>query len=980
MIYLFFFVSGFTALVYQVVWTRSAGLALGNTPGALGMVVALFMAGLALGSAWAARAAASVRPLRLYGIIEIAIGLYAPAAPWLIRRVSPLLSPAYGSPFFEVAGLAAAAVLLLPATFLMGATLPLLAQHMDSKEAPGRLYAVNTAGAALGTLSAGLLLLPRIGMAATTAAAAAANVMIGLAAARMGGGVPGPSPRPVPPAPLTRAQKAAVGIYAASGFAALVLEMAWTRALVLSLGSTVYAFSLILFWFILGLALGAAMAARRASRLRNPLAAAALIQLAIAGWGIFLTWALSDLPVRIHDVIMVVGESFLLLQLAEAGVVMGLVLPPTILMGALMPVALAPFKTEGGTAGRSVGCVYAWNTAAAIAGSLAATFLLIPRLGIDLTLRLAACVNLGGSLAALWLGPPHGRGFRTGLTGAVAGAAAAAFIVPRWNLTAASIGSYFYADFLERFAAARNKTIGDVVHQRDIEAAYWDAFGLTTVHRSGKAIFLRVNGKTDASWGTEDMAAQVLISQVPMILHPAPRDVLVIGLGSGITLANAQSHGPPLIECVEISPAVVRAAAHFDGVNGGALKRPGTRIVVGDGRAHVRHCGRTYDVIASEPSNLWIRGTASLFTTEFFREARARLNPGGIFAQWVHAYRLAPCDFRGAVRTFTEAFPRAMLWEMKPGGDYLLLGLTDERKWRLEEIERRIRPQSVAEKLSQVQIPDAANFLAGYVMGPTDLASLGAEARPMTDDDCWIEYTAPLSMLRSSISSMVDLLDGRRRSAGEIMERAGLDASFLRKLDLLADARRRLCRALYPDGGKEPAAFRTAVDSIIEDCPCDAMAAHHAESAGRTAFRRAGTLQSSGRNLEALDELEGVPTRSSWHAKACVLRGWIMVCLGRPEDARERYMEALAARPRMAEAQIGLAQVEEAQGRLEEARKLLEEAVRWDPRSAPARVAHARFLLRRSENERARAEVEQALRDNPADQQALELKKRHWPD
>ncbi len=965
MVFFFFFASGLTALAYQVVWTRSAGLALGNAPAAVGTVVAVFMGGLALGSAWAGRVASRVRPLRLYGQIEIAVGLFALAVPWLFRAAAPLLAAAYDTPLFGAAGVLACAVLLFPATFLMGATLPLLAQHVDRKDGAGKLYAVNSAGAALGALAAGLFLLPRIGQAATTGLAAAVNVAVGLAAMKLGGRAPSPPAVRPPPAPLQRPQKTALQVYALSGFAALVCEIAWTRALVLSLGSTVYAFALILFAFILGLALGSALAARKAAYLRDPLQAAGVLQILVAAWGAGLVWILGDLPERIQDVILLFRDDFLLLQLAEAGIVLGLLLPPTTLMGALLPVALAVFRQEGGEAGRSVGRLYAFNTAAAIAGTLAATFLLVPCLGTDLTLRLAAGVNVAAALAAIWLGSPAKARRRFALTGASATAGLAAVFVPRWDLEAASSGNYLYASAREL----------DEVAGHEIEGTYWDAFGLVTVHRTRSGRFLRINGKTDASWGSEDTPTQALIAQIPMILHPEPRDVLVIGLGSGITLANAQTHDPASVECVEISPAVVRAAGHFSGVNGDACARPGTRLVVGDARTHVRYGGGAFDVIASEPSNLWVSGMAGLFTVDFFREVRARLKPGGIFAQWVHAYRLSPRDFQGVMRTFVEVFPRASLWEMNPQGDYLLIGTAEERKWRIGEIARRIGLPAVARNLSEIGIDDVFHFLAGYTMGPGELAALAGKVPRMTDDDCWVEYAAPVSMLRANLPGVIALMESARRNAREMLEDSGLDEASARRLDRFAESRRRLCRALLSAGGKAPGTFGPAMDAILRINPEDSLARRYAEREGKAAYQRAFAFQAAGQMEAALAELDGVPARSDPHADALVLQGWIMVRLGRIEDAQERYREALRAYPRTVEAQVGLAQVAEAQGRAEEARAMIEEAIHWDPRSAVARVAHARFLWRRGEKDRARDEVERALRDNPGNAAALELRK-----
>jgi len=963
---LFFFASGLSALVYQVVWTRAAGLALGNTPAAVGTVVAVFMAGLALGSAWAGRFAQRVRPLRLYGILEIAIGLFGLAVPWLFRAASAVQAAAYETALFAPVGILCSALVLLPATALMGATFPLLVQHAGSTEAAGRLYAVNSAGAALGALGAGLFLVPRIGYAATTWIAVAINLAVGIAAMRMGGRAAPPAPAPAPGA-LSRPEKAAMAVYALSGFAALAAEMAWTRALVLALGSTVYAFTLVLAGFILGLALGSEIAARRLDRLRNPLRAAAILQILIAAWGALLVWLLADLPIRMADVIVLFADDFLLLQLAEAAVVLGLVLPPTALMGALLPVALATFRSPSDAPARSVGRLYAANTLAAILGSLAAPFLLLPLLGIDGTLRVVVGVNLVAALVAVAY--DSGRG-RPALAGAAAAVGVAALLVPRWDLSLSASGTYLFAPMLEV-----DESETDLARRHPIEAAYWDAFGLVTVHRVPGGRALRVNGKTDASSNSGDMPAQVLTAQIPLLLHPDPKDVMVIGLASGMTLASAQSYGPRSVDCLEISPAVVRASAHFAETNLHATTRPGTRILVQDGRTHVRYGGRRYDVIVSEPSNLWVSGMANLFTLEFFREARARLAPGGVFAQWVHAYKLSPDDFRGVLRTFREAFPEARLWEMNPLGDYLMTASLEPRPGRLDDFERRIARPDVARMLQIARVADLPGLLACHLMGTEELARAAAPGRLVTDDDCWIEYTAPLSMHGRDLAEIYRIFEEQRRSARSLFDPSTLDEAKASALDRLSDSRQALRRAIQCMGGKEPELFRERMDDLLRANPADALARRFAEREGRSAHRRGVQFQSAGLLDEAFRALSGVPAHASQHAEALVLQAWIHSVSGKAAAARDLYGRALTVRPQMPEAQVGLAQLAETEGKLDEARRLLEKAVRESPRSAPARAAFARFLWRRGEKDRARAEADAALRLAPADPSFLELRR-----
>lgn len=967
MILLFFFASGWSALVYQIAWTRAAGLAMGNTTAATGTVVAVFMAGLAAGSAWAGRSGRRLPPLRLYGQLEIAIGLFGVAVPWLFRATGPLHAIAYETPLFPVVRALTSALILLPATVMMGATFPLLVRHAARAEAAGRLYAVNSAGAALGTLVAGLALIPAIGLTSSTLIAAAVNIAVGLAALRMAKSAATPDPSPeAPPAPLDRPRRLALALYAASGFAALVCEMAWTRAITLAVGSTVYAFTLVLFSFILGLAGGSAFAARRAPSLSDPLRVAAILQLGLAGWGAGLVYVLAELPIHAIDLFLSLSRDFVLLQLTEAGVIAALIVPPTLLMGALLPVALAAFRRDD--PGRSTGRLYAWNTLASIAGTLAGSFLLIPALGVDLTLRLAAGVNLAAALAAIGGAPAGPRPLKPALLGAAASLLAALVLLPRWETAISASGTFLDPGKLDRVADRDDIPRAEVARKTRIEGNYWDSYGLVVVSRSRSGdLQMTVNGKTDASTVPADMRTQVLSAQIPMTLHPDPRDVMVIGLGSGVTLASAQDFGPATVDCVEISPAVVRAAEHFSAANGGAVRKPGTRLIVGDGRAHARYSTKRYDVVVSEPSNLWIGGMASLFTVECFRDFRARLKPGGLVAQFVHTYRLSQEDFRGVVRTFAEVFPHTFVWEMTYG-DYLLLGSVEPRSWRMDQIEERLKRPAVAARLSQAEIKNAAEFLAGLVF----IIEGGFEGRRITDDHCWVEYTAPLSMLTGDLQGFVKLFS-RRRSAREILVPGSFDEEAGKRLDRLAGARRRLGPAMLAANGTDPPAFRREMDAILEVTPQDRVALRLAEREGETLYQRAFELQAQGEYGTALHGLSGVPVRAGAYARSRALAGWCLVRLGLSAGARTAYQESLASRPKFVDAQVGLAQITEAEGKIDDARKLLEEAVTWEPKGTAARLALARFLWRRGEKEKAVAEVEAVLKEHPRDAEAQKL-------
>src|SRR5256885_3581866 len=173
------------------------------------------------------------------------------------------------------------------------------------------------------------------------------------------------------------------------------------------------------------------------------------------------------------------------------------------------------------------------------------------------------------------------------------------------------------------------------------------------------------------------MPTQRTIGHLGLLHHPAPKRVLVIGLGSGVTLGAVACHQLQTLDCVEISPAGVRAADYFTDANGGVLHDPRVRLVIGDGRNAVQFAKEPYDVIVSQPSNLWISGMSNLFSRDFFSMASRRLGPGGIFCQWVQAYRMHLEDFQSILKTFFEVFPNGSFWEVFPGQDYVLLGSLD---------------------------------------------------------------------------------------------------------------------------------------------------------------------------------------------------------------------------------------------------------------------------------------------------------------
>jgi spermidine synthase len=287
---------------------------------------------------------------------------------------------------------------------------------------------------------------------------------------------------------------------------------------------------------------------------------------------------------------------------------------------------------------------------------------------------------------------------------------------------------------------------------------------------------LAIDGKVDGSTGG-DMLNQELAAHLPLLLHERPRDVLVIGLGTGVTLGAAAAHPADRIDIVEISPEVVRASAWFREQNGEALSDPRVHLIVGDARSHLTMTNRTYDVIVSEPSNPWIAGVAALFTQEAFSAIKSRLAPGGIACQWVHTYDISEADLRSIIGTFAAVFPNGTIW-MAGEGDLLLVSSNEPLDIRLASITDSWKRQGVVADLKRVGVLEPFGVLSLWGGGPRTLASIGAGVPLQTDDRMALEFSGPLAVYRTAGSSQVGLVRQLQTSTDvpALIERARADA------------------------------------------------------------------------------------------------------------------------------------------------------------------------------------------------------------
>lgn len=768
-----FAVSGAAALIYEVVWTRLLTLQMGHGIAAASTVLAAFMGGLAVGAAVAGRRGGRLSPeraLTVYAGLELTIGVLALLLPFALTALRPWLISAYadgdGGATFALLRLGTSVLLLAVPAAAMGATFPIASRWMvrtaaSAAQDAGGLYAANTLGAAVGAVLAGFVLIPALGLAGSTWVGVVLNITAAAGAfaiARSASLVAdstnenprsegeGFSPRratassgkadakasALRASPEPRPWVAALAL-GASGFASLTLQVVWTRLLVQILGPTTYAFSIVVAIFIIGIAAGAAAGAWLATRVRSAAVGLAIALLASAALALAAASAVDWALLTIAEIVARPDYRFGDVLTREGLMVTGLLLPMTVAFGAAFPFAVALASGREDAVTESLGRIYAVNTVGAIAGALLAGFVLVPQIGLHLTIRMVAAVLAVAAVAILAVAG-RGRGRAVGFVLAAA-VMVAGVALPPWDRLLLSSGAYKYAAALRGPSLETALAAGELLSYRE------GATGTVAVRRLAGTVSLAIDGKVDAS-NAGDMLTQRLLAHVPLLLHPNPKRVAILGLGSGVTLGSALTHPLDAATVLEISPEVVDASRFFDTENHRALADPRTRLVVGDGRTHLMLGRESYDVIVSEPSNPWMAGIASLFTREFFEGAKARLAPGGVLCQWAHTYDISSDDLRSIVATFLTAFPDGSLW-LVGDADVLLIGATGPLDDRVAGITAAWQRPGVAADLASVGAADPYAVTSLFVAQGEALKAWVNGAPLQTDDRSRLEFSGP---------------------------------------------------------------------------------------------------------------------------------------------------------------------------------------------------------------------------------------------
>jgi spermidine synthase len=748
-----FFASGFAGLVYEVLWMKELGLLFGNTAQAAATTLAAFFLGLVAGARyWGRRAEGVQNPLRAYAALEAGVTLSAVLYFVLLDAYHVIYSSLFqlfgnAPAVFLLVKLALALGVLLPPSFFMGGTLPMMSQHLVRRvETLGRtasaLYAVNTLGAALGAYAAGFHL-PRflgftssylVAMAVTGAVAALAWVL---------GSAPVPSrageatPPPTSPADDALAALPLPAIWALaffSGLGTLGLEVLWTRMFAQVLQNSVYTFSAILVTFLAALAIGAMLATVLIRRAHEPVG----VLLALLGLSGLAVGATPFLFHRLTDGLTYFGgsRSFDGYVLASFGGVSAVILVPAILVGSVFPYLLRLAEPFARGAGRTVGDLAAVNTVGAVIGALGAGFVLLEAVGLWGSIRLVASAYLCAAL--LVAGMSQRR---------------------RLALHALPVAGLLLLGSLLDPSRLPVVRVEPVEKGESLLRVWESSSGIVSVIRHPLSLKIKLDNDYSLG-GTGAARDEETQAHLPLLLHPEPKSVFFLGMGTGITAGAALLHPVERVVVAELSATVVEAArTFFSPYVHGLFEDPRVTVVAEDGRNYLLGAPETFDLVIADLFMPWKAGVGGLYSREHFRAARQRLREDGLYVQWLPLYQLSRRDFGVVARTMQEVFPLVTLWRGSTGPGQETVALIGHRSVRplpREAVARRLAesgsvilgddgPDAVMDAASQVNLRD----LLSQYCGNLTAASRLLETYPVnTDDRPVIEYEAPVAHRR----------------------------------------------------------------------------------------------------------------------------------------------------------------------------------------------------------------------------------------
>ena len=736
---LIYLVSGACSLIDEVVWLRLLKLILGNTVYASSVVVSVFMAGLALGALLMGRVCDRIRrPLRLYPLIELAITVTALLSPWALRSADA----AYlwfcrtwqpGAPWLIAGQVVISTLILLVPTLLMGSTLPLLGRFVASVEKDtgplvGRLYALNTLGAAAGCCLAGFVFIRWLGVLGTLRLAAVMNLLVALGGYVIyrisPGGGEVEADTALAPAKVGSDDSHSGGLaflalgFFLSGAVCIGYELLWMRSVVHSIGAFTFVFSSVLTIYLLGNVLGAAIGSRIVGSLKNPAAVAGVLFVVLGVLGVlYLPWLNFCSYYLLPAVLDSLNEAFwhrliswhIVSPLVQSAI---LFLLPSVVMGVGFPIMLQAWVDRAHRVGWSTGTAYSTNTWGAVAGGVVTGFVLIPLLGLQ-----AAVVGLG--LAAAWMGSCMWLRFARPVTHARLYRCVPLLLA----LFVTVHASRMPGDLFRKTVATNRWTRGFEV--LDV------AEGVNTtvsLHRDPEydALYLCTSGRRVAGTSHGYRGDQKMLGHFPVLLNRHAQSVLSVGFGTGESTACLVRHGIERVDCVEIAPEVVEfSLKHFASINLGDKLDEKVGMIYQDARNYLHLTDRRYDAIVNDCTS--IRGVAenaSLYTREYFESARDHLTEHGLFMSYIDAYTTeCVAVMNSVIGTVMEVFPHVTLWHMtcEPTPFFVIVGSERPQRFSLRHIADELARPAVRESLAVINCRDSADVLICYLADEADL-------------------------------------------------------------------------------------------------------------------------------------------------------------------------------------------------------------------------------------------------------------------
>jgi spermidine synthase len=756
-----FFLSGLSALVYQLLWMRHLGFIFGNTVYASATVLTAFMGGLAIGSHLFGRISEKMRnPIRGFAFLEIAVAAYALAMPWMFELIKVVYMLAFrhvseNMVFLTALRFVLASLILVIPTICMGGTLPVLIRGMArDDEGFGRklgwLYGVNTLGAVAGVFLSGFYLIPTVGLTNTNILAVTSDFVAGMGALflakrhlvpEVGREAPRPKFRWSTFSPDARI---ALAFATLCGFVSLALEVIWFRALILVFGSTTYSFTVMLGVFLLGIGLGSLLVAPLLDRARQLTAWLAAAVGLIGLYTLASIYRFDGGPDFLLDYLNRHGFTWEVMNQARFIIAVSHLAVPALLFGAAFTIATRLVRHETSSSSGTTGLVYALNTCGAVAGSFVGGFILLPSLGMQRSLLVLA-VLLVFPGAALLLRRLESSRLKV-LVAALLAAVVAGYLVypPVWSKPLLSAGAFFGS-----FNYVRDgKVVLREVVMADRLLHFREGLSSTVSVHIGEdeKKFFCVDGKTEADQGTRGMVVQRMIGHLPMLFHPNAKKAMNLGLGAGVSFGSLACHPLDHVEVVEIEPAVAIAARVWGDLNHNVLDNPRAIVTINDGRNHLFSTTNEYDVITSDPFEPVVGGAAHLFTANHFMLGRNRLKPDGIMCQWIPMYEMSKQDYLTIVRSFVHVFPNTALFYT--GFDTLLLGFKGEMNLDPEVLRRNFEVPAVAASLAEVGFTRPEMILGMFIADLSADPGFTGSGPINTDDRPIIEFSTPKSQLR----------------------------------------------------------------------------------------------------------------------------------------------------------------------------------------------------------------------------------------